>query len=123
MSSKRFLSSTITWFICGILVISCVGFHPKADLLIHNGTIYTLDEKQPTVASPIEPVVSRIDDPEYVFFDDEVEYCHCDFGGEIIDDSCIYLTASNPTKTIMLSKVDAIAIARKFNLTSLDLSC
>jgi hypothetical protein len=49
MSSKRFLSLTITCLICGILAISCVGFHPKADLVIHNGTIYTLDEKQPTV--------------------------------------------------------------------------
>ena len=81
------------------------------------------DEKQPTVASPIKSVVSRIDDPSYSFFDDEVEYCHCDFGNEIIDDSCIYLTTSHPTKTIMLSKVDAIAIAKKFNLTELDLSC
>ena len=43
MSSKRFLSLTITCLICGILAISCVGFHPKADLVIHNGTIYTLD--------------------------------------------------------------------------------
>jgi hypothetical protein len=78
---------------------------------------------QPTVSNPLEHVVSRIDDPSYKFFDDEVEYCHCDFRDEAIDDSCIYLTASNPTKTIMLSKADAIAIARKFNLTSLDLSC
>ena len=49
MSSKRFLSLTITCLICGILAISCVGIHPKAELVIHNGTIYTLDEKQPTV--------------------------------------------------------------------------
>ncbi len=49
MSPKRFLYLTIVGFICGILAISCVGYHPRADLVIHNGTIYTLDEKQPTV--------------------------------------------------------------------------
>ena len=49
MSIKRFLSLTIIWLICGFLAISCVSFHPKADLVIHNGTIYTLDEKQPIV--------------------------------------------------------------------------
>jgi predicted amidohydrolase YtcJ len=49
MFSKRFLFLTIAWFTFGILVISCVGFHPKAELVIHNGTVYTLNEKQPIV--------------------------------------------------------------------------
>ena len=49
MSSKRFLLLTIGWFSICLLMISCSAFHPRADLVIHNGTIYTLDEKQPTV--------------------------------------------------------------------------
>jgi predicted amidohydrolase YtcJ len=49
MFIKRFLCLNIICFTVCLLVISCAGFHPKADLVIHNGTIYTLDEKQPTV--------------------------------------------------------------------------
>ncbi len=49
------------------------------------------EETTPTVNNPVEPVVSRIDDPNYVFLDDKVSYCHSDFNEEIVDDSCIYL--------------------------------
>jgi predicted amidohydrolase YtcJ len=49
MSSKRFLLMTVAWFTVCLLAISCTGFHPRADLVIHSGTIYTLNEKQPTV--------------------------------------------------------------------------
>ncbi len=84
------------------------------------------DQEKQTVSNPVEAVLSRIDDPNYIFFDDELEYCHCDFKEEVINDSCIYLNTlhqGDHFKTIMISKVDAISIARKFKLTADDLSC
>ena len=65
-------------------------------------------------------------------------YSHDDFNGEqsnIHSNSCIYLDVeyqewtghingyAKNELTIMLNKDDAIAIARKFNLTESDLSC
>ncbi len=94
------------------------------------------NEEKPNVASPIEPVVSRIDSPDYKFFDKGIGYSHKDFTVENIKpESCIYLDVEydewtghldgyqKSELTIMISKSDAVAIARKFNLTELDLSC
>jgi hypothetical protein len=88
--------------------------------------IMTEQAKGQTVSNPVKAVVSRIDDPSYTLFDEDLEYCHCDFKDEIIEDSCIYLNTlhqGDHFKTIILSKVDAIAIAKKFKLTADDLSC
>lgn len=86
--------------------------------------------------SDLSGVVSRIDDPNYKFFDVGVSYSHKDFATDNAkDNSCIYLDVeydewqghqdgyTKSELTMMISKVDAIAIAKKFKLTSLDLSC
>ncbi len=91
--------------------------------------------EQPTDSNPLEHVVSSIDDADYKFFDNGMSYSHKDFSTDNVkNNSCIYLDIEydewqghqdgykKGELTIMLSKVDAIAIARKFNLTSLDLS-
>ena len=89
--------------------------------------------EQPTVSNPVEAVVGGIDD--YNFFDTGISYSHADFQGEALNQNCIYLDVeydqwgghqngySKEEMTIAISKADAIVIARKFNLTKLDLSC
>ncbi|MGB2264814.1 MAG: hypothetical protein ACPH3C_06480, partial [Glaciecola sp.] len=55
-----------------------------------------------------KPELRAIDDPGYVFIDDDVCYSHCDFRGDAIDDSCIYLNTihnGEHLKTIMIGKI------------------
>jgi hypothetical protein len=91
---------------------------------------------QPTVSNPVEVAVSRVPlSFNYKFFDKGISYSHKDFtAGSINHESCIYLDVEydewtghldgykKSELTIMLSKDDAVAIARKFNLSEDDLS-
>ncbi len=47
---------------------------------------------QQAVGGHVEPVVSRVDDHDYKFFDNSISYSHNDFQeGNINLESCIYL--------------------------------
>ena len=71
---------------------------------------------------------------EHVFFDESICYSHADFNNEVIADNCIYLDVehdvwngnldgwSKGEVTAMISRSDAVAIARKFKLTPEDLN-
>ena len=88
---------------------------------------------QPTVSSPIEPVVSRIDD--HIFHDDSIDYSHIDRDIKEDPEGLIYLTIdyrnialraarfSTSEEYIELNKADVVALAKEFGLTGLDLSC